>query len=90
MRSTLGRICGISPQAVRDWELGTTKNIREEHLAAISKYFGVSLDYLLTGRHREGDSDPGNEEFYRLYQGLPDDEKQLFLQMLRRASSAAD
>lgn len=51
-RGTLAKICGISHQAVRDWFEGKTKNIKHEHLVAISDHYGVSLDWLLTGKGR--------------------------------------
>lgn len=50
IRSTLARICGISPQAVRDWQEGRTQNIKHEHLVAISRHYRVSIDWLLTGK----------------------------------------
>jgi hypothetical protein len=34
---------------VHQW-FNTTKNIRHEHLVAIAKEFGVTLDWLLTGK----------------------------------------
>lgn len=48
-RSKLAKICGVSAQAVRDWEEGKTKNIRHDHMVKIAAYFDVSVDWLLTG-----------------------------------------
>jgi len=44
----LAQICGVSPQNVQRWKSGGT--IMPEHLDKLAVYFGVSVDYLLTGR----------------------------------------
>jgi transcriptional regulator with XRE-family HTH domain len=49
VRSVLGRVCGVSVQAIRDWQDGKTKNIRHDHLVAIAQHYKVSIDWLLTG-----------------------------------------
>jgi len=83
MRKTLADVCGISPQAVRDWESGSTQNIRHEHLVAIARHFGVSTDYLLTG-------DAGAEvspELAQRWARLSEDQKAMFLRMIDAAAT---
>lgn len=50
IRSTLAKACGVSPQAVKEWVEGKTKNIAHANLIAISKKWGVSLDWLISGK----------------------------------------
>lgn len=50
IRSTLAQVCGISPQAIKDWVEGKTKNIKHAHLVAICKKWGISLDWLISGK----------------------------------------
>jgi len=92
VRSTLARICGISPQAIRDWQDGSTKNIRHEHLVAISKHFAVSIHWLLTGEAPPVDA-PGAEDDARILQQwrrLSRDQKAMFLRMLEAAAGETD
>ncbi len=56
-RSTLAKVCGISPQAVRDWDQGKTKNINHEYLKKIAKRYNVTIDWLLTGKDVAGKAD---------------------------------
>lgn len=44
--------CGVSAQAVHAWRRGEIKEITADHLAAIAKKWGTSVDYLLTGKHK--------------------------------------
>lgn len=90
VRSTLAKVCGVSPQAIRDWSDGSTKNIKEEHLVAVAKFFKVSTDYLLTGRNQTPALDPESAELFELLEDLPGDERSAFVQMLRRAKGQAD
>lgn len=50
VRSTLAKLCGVTPQAVGEWESGKTKRISPEYLAKIAAEYGVSVEYLITGR----------------------------------------
>lgn len=43
----IARACGVSPQAVQSWLSG--KSPRSNHLASLSAYFGVTVDYLAHG-----------------------------------------
>lgn len=51
----LSDIVGVSRQAVQKWESGASKPDMD-NLVAIARYFGVTLDYLITG---EGIPQPG-------------------------------
>ncbi|HXK41754.1 MAG TPA: helix-turn-helix transcriptional regulator [Anaerolineae bacterium] len=44
----LAEICGVSPQNVQRWKTGG--NIMPEHISKLAMYFGVTTDWLLTGR----------------------------------------
>lgn len=54
VRSTLAAICGISPQAVADWETGKTKKISPDHLLAIGERYQVTVEYLISGKAQAG------------------------------------
>ena len=48
-QETLADVCGVSMQAVSKWENGQScPDIT--FLPLLAEYFGVSIDYLLTGR----------------------------------------
>jgi transcriptional regulator with XRE-family HTH domain len=47
-QEAVGRLVGVSGQAVYSWEIGRTKP-EADHLAALAKLLGVSASYLLTG-----------------------------------------
>lgn len=92
VRSTLARICGVSPQAIRDWQDGSTKNIKHEHLAAISKHFAVSIHWLITGEETPGVdlADADDAEILRQWRRLSPDRQGMFLRMLEAAADETD
>ena len=47
----LAELLGVSRQAVQKWEAGTSRPDLD-NLAALARYFNVSLDYLVTGEER--------------------------------------
>ncbi len=47
-----GRPAGVTRQAVQKWEAGSSRPDMD-NLAALARYFNVSLDYLVTGREPE-------------------------------------
>jgi len=49
-KKKLASVCGISYESVRKWYSGQTSAIDTEHLASISKYFRVPLDWIATGK----------------------------------------
>lgn len=90
LRSSLAKTCGISPQAVRDWEEGKTKNIKLEHLIALSRRFQVSLDYLLTGDIRSAQDSPEMRDIAGRWSSLSEEQRRLFHQMIVKASDLED
>lgn len=59
----LADIVGVSRQAVQKWESGASRPDMD-NLAALAHYFGVSLDYLVTGVERP--AAPAPQENFRL------------------------
>lgn len=59
----------LSPGNVQRWRDGATVN--SDILLAFSKHFGVSVDYLLTGKNWSDDTEPDD--------GITDYEKQLVM-----------
>lgn len=45
----IARVVGISRQAVSKWESGDSKNIRLDHLEAVCKFYGITIEQLLSG-----------------------------------------
>ncbi len=45
----LASLLGVTRQAVQKWESGSSRPDMD-NLAALARYFNVSLDYLVTGR----------------------------------------
>lgn len=90
-RSTLAKVCGVSPQAIRDWEDGSTKNIRHDNLVAISEHFKISLHWLMTGKAETAvAANPSqlDARISALLQGLPEDRKQMILAMIEAAATS--
>ena len=48
----LADLLGVSRQAVQKWEAGTSRPDLD-NLAALGRYFNVSLDYLVTGQEAQ-------------------------------------
>lgn len=89
IRSTLAKVCGVSVQAVRSWEEGHTKDIRHEHVVALSRYFRVSVHWLLTGegdRNLETLGDEESERLLRLWTRLSAEQRAATLVMLESAA----
>lgn len=53
----LADLLGVSRQAVQKWEAGTSRPDLD-NLAALGRYFNVSLDYLVTGQEAQVSHDP--------------------------------
>lgn len=59
-----GKMCtelGISRGTMSDLKAGRTKKLSAENIEKISKYFGVSTDYLLTGEDTKKAPTPEGE-----------------------------
>lgn len=53
----LADLLGVSRQAVQKWETGASRPDLD-NLAALARYFNVSLDYLVTGQEARAASEP--------------------------------
>lgn len=59
-----GRMCndlGISRGNITDLKMGRIESLSSDKLSKISKYFGVTIDYLLTGAQKETALPPLNQ-----------------------------
>ena len=54
---------GVSRSAFTDWKNGESKPKRE-NLEKIAEYFGVPVEYLITGKHPERESDSGKKYYF--------------------------
>lgn len=77
----VARSTGISRSAITSYEMGTRDNPTQDKLKTISKFFGVSIDYL-TGR--SDIRDPlSSEELVKIFRELNDENR---LQLIKYAS----
>ena len=60
-QEALAEVVGVTRQAVQKWESGASRPDME-NLTALARYFGVTLDYLITGEEAQGQ--PGANSFY--------------------------
>lgn len=75
--------CGISKAAVNRWKNGYLPT--DANLQKLADYFGVTTDYLLTGKERTAtENDDGlNAELISLFSRIPEDQQQAALSYLR-------
>ena len=74
---------GITKNAFTDWKSGRIRSYHK-HLDKIAEFFGVSVDYLL-GKEKtapEGTVDSKKQRFITLWDALPEDKKDLVLNLL--------
>ena len=79
-----------SNSAVAQWQKGSIP--RQPVLQKIADHFGVSIDYLLTGKekapaHEEPELSEDEVMLLTAYRALPPDEKRSVLLLLRRAAA---
>ena len=65
----ISRATGISNMTLSDWKRGVSTP-KQDKLKKIADYFGVSLEYLTTGKEKEGEKYYLNEETAELAQML--------------------
>lgn len=51
----VSKATGISSGTLSDWKNGRIKALKADKLRLIADYFGVSVDYLMTGSDPEGE-----------------------------------
>lgn len=74
VRSTIAKVCGISPQSVHQWFDGRTKAPSAEHLALFAGKYSLNLMWLVTGKGPQlanYSSDPTIQQAIDLFRGLP-------------------
>ena len=57
------RAAGISPSIISDWKAGKY-NLKTDKLKKLAEYFGVSMDYLMTGKDTEKKSTSGKVYYF--------------------------
>ena len=57
----VSRATGIAPSTFTDWHKGKTKMPKYDKLRKIADYFGVPVEYLLTGKMPLKESDSGKQ-----------------------------
>lgn len=65
----LADLLGVSRQAVQKWEAGTSRPDLD-NLAALARYFNVSLDYLVTGQETQTAPQPATTIVNNYYTGF--------------------
>ena len=60
---------GVSQSTLSDWKLGKITP-KSDTMKKLADYFGVSVDYLMTGKEKEGEKYYLNEETAELAQTL--------------------
>lgn len=59
----VAKATGVSRSAFTDWKKGESKPKRE-NLEKIAAFFGVPVEYLITGKHPERESDTGRKYYF--------------------------
>lgn len=66
----LAEYLGIHPNVITNWKNGSNKSYRG-YVNEIAEYFGVSADYLLTGKQKESapaEAETDNDEMAQILQ----------------------
>jgi transcriptional regulator with XRE-family HTH domain len=63
-QTELGEVLGVTLNTVFNIESGKT-DISTEVLKSLSEYFGVSIDYLVTGKEEAATISPDEQEFIK-------------------------
>ncbi len=82
-----GKAVGISTSAIGQWESGKSKTINSEHLHIAARAYGVSPEWLATGKKAPGaagsDVNPRLTALHAIVAPMSDDQLDFALQMLR-------
>ena len=89
----IGDIVGISSQAISKWESGITQPDNES-LIKLSKYFNVSVDYLLGNTEAENQSIKYDNELEKVLfskaKDLSDEDKEAVLAIINAIKKEVD
>ena len=86
----VAKVVGVGKSTVRKWETGLIANMRRDKIADLAKALGTTPEYLM-GWDEKGNS-PSRDELTEgekmlldLFRKVPEDSKQMVLQMIRAA-----
>ena len=89
----IGDIVGLTPQSISKWENNVAEPDKES-LIKLSKYFGVSIDYLLGNSTEENQSIRYDNELEKILfskaKDLTDDEKKTVLNVINAIKKEFD
>ena len=60
--SDVAKGTGLSSTFFTEWKKGKSKNPNPKNLKKVADYFGVTLDYLMTGKDKDGLTDADNKD----------------------------
>lgn len=84
---------GVGKSTVRKWETGLIANMRRDKIAALAAALGTTPGYLMGWEEDPApDQSPlteGEETLLTLFRQVPEDKRQLVLQMIRAALETA-
>lgn len=84
--SDVARATGLSATFFSEWKKGKSKTPSLINMQKIANYFGVTVDYLLTGEEKIYDTPTYSDDYFEivsLYSQLTDAQKETVLNMLR-------
>lgn len=86
-------LVGVGKSTVRKWETGLIANMRRDKIAALASALGTTPGYLMGWEEDPTPSQPqlteGEETLLNLFRQVPEDKRQLVLQMIRAALETA-
>lgn len=88
----VAEVVGVGKSTVRKWETGMIANMRRDKIADLAKALGTTPAYLMGWNEENKEVSPtepklseGEKMLLDLYHRVPEDKKQLVLQMVRAA-----
>lgn len=91
-QAQLGEIVGLQKQAIWKYENGNVTNMKRSTIKTLADYFNVSPSYLMgyTDKRKEAPEktyslSEGEELLLELFRAIPDDKKQMVIEMLKAA-----
>lgn len=85
-------VVGVGKSTVRKWETGMIANMRKDKIVNLAKALGTTPEYLMGWEDEEKEISPaepelseGEKDLLDLFRKVPDESKQLVLDMIRAA-----